>query len=125
MTALSTEARNALATLLEGTGRRTHKVAPASPVPPCYVIRPDSPWMEPRGIGSGLSMTVRLAVLVVGDARNGEAGLIDLEDATEAAIAAVDGAFQVVSAGPPQLLDVNASSQVMVTELALRAEMKE
>lgn len=125
MTALSTDARQGLAQLLEGTGRRVHAYAPGTPVPPCYVLRADTPWMVPARIGGGLNMTLGITVLVVADARNGEAGLVDVEEATEAAIDAVAGTWRVVQASAPQLMDVNAGSKVLVAEIALTAHVKE
>ena len=117
-TALATDARDELATLLATvTGYKVHKVAPNAPIPPCLVIVPDTPWIVPERIGTVLNDRLRLKVLVVVDSRNNAAALVKMENAVEAVAVAIGDTFIIDQISPPQITDTG-SSAVLVSEVS-------
>lgn len=123
--ALSTEAREALITALEGNGIRVYDTMPAVPKPPAIVIIPDSPWIIPERIGSSLNYRVRWRVLVVISPRNNEAATTDIEDAIDVVLANIPSTMNVEQVNTPQLQDTGAQGSVLTTEINVSAHWKE
>lgn len=123
--ALSTEAREALITALEGNGIRVYDTMPAVPKPPAIVIIPDSPWIIPERIGSSLNYRVRWRVLVVISPRNNEAATSDIEDAIDVVLANIPSTMNVEQVNTPQLQDTGAQGSVLTTEINVSAHWKE
>lgn len=124
MTALTTEAREALVTAFEGQGLRVYDTVPAVPAPPCIVIVPDSPWLIPERIGSNLNYRARWRVLIVISPRNNAAAVLDIEDAVDTMLGLIPVGFNVEQVGPPSLSDTGAQGTVYTTEIAVSAHMK-
>lgn len=125
MTALTTEAREALVTAFSGQGLQVYTTVPAVPRPPAVVIVPDSPWIVPERIGSNLNYRVRWRVLVVISPRNNEAATLDIENAVDALLPLIPEGFSWDIVNPPQLNDVGAQGTVYTTEINVSAHMKE
>ena len=125
MTALTTEARQALTTAFEGYGIRVYDTVPATPVPPCVVVVPDSPWLLPERIGSTLNYRARWRVLVVISPRTNAQAVLDIEDAIDGLLGLIPTGFNVDQVGPPSLSDTGAQGTVYTTEIAVSAHMKE
>jgi hypothetical protein len=125
MTALSTEARTALITALEGHGIRVYETVPAVPKPPCIVITPDAPWIVPERIGTPLNYRIRWRILVVISPRNNEAATIDIEDAVDTVLGLIPSTMNVEQVNPPQLQDTGAQGTVLTTEINVSAHWKE
>ena len=125
MTALSTEARQALITALEGHGIRVYDTVPAVPKPPCIVITPDGPWIIPERVGSNLNYRVRWRILVVISPRNNEAATIDVEDAVDTVLSLIPATMNVEQVNTPQLQDTGAQGTVLTTEINVSAHWKE
>lgn len=125
MTALTTESRAALASALTGLGLRVYDTVPATPVPPCLVIIPDSPWLVPDRIGSNLNYTCRWRLLAVISPRQNAAAQIDTENAVDAILGALPSPYAVESVGQPSLADTGAQGTVITTEITVSVKMKE
>lgn len=123
--ALSTEAREALITALEGHGIRVYDTVPAVPKPPAIVVVPDSPWIIPERIGSPLNYRVRWRVLVVISPRQNAAATKDIEDAIDTVLGLIPSTMQVEQVNPPQLQDTGAQGTVLTTEINVSAHWKE
>jgi hypothetical protein len=123
--ALSTEARSALISALEGNGIRVYDTMPAVPKPPAIVIIPDSPWIIPERVGSSLNYRVRWRVLVVISPRNNEAATTDIEDAIDTVLANIPATMNVEQVNAPQLQDTGAQGSVLTTEINVSAHWKE
>lgn len=124
MTALSTEAREQLVTAFTGQGLKVYTTVPAVPKPPCIVIVPDSPWIQPTRLGSNLNYRVRWKVLVVISPRNNEAATLDIEDAVDLVLGLVPSGYVADLVGPPQLADTGAQGTVYTTEINVSAQMQ-
>lgn len=125
MTALTTEARVALASAFGSSSLRVYETVPAVPMPPCLVIAPDSPWVVPERIGSTLNYRARWRVLIVISARNNEAATLDIEDAVDEILGLIPTGYNADLVNPPQLSDTGAQGTVYTTEIAISAHMKE
>lgn len=124
MTALSTESREELVAAFEGNGLKIYTTVPAVPMPPCVVIVPDSPWIQPTRLGSNLNYRVRWKVLVVISPRNNAAATIDYEDAVDLVLGLVPSGYVAELVGPPQLADTGAQGTVYTTEISITAQMQ-
>jgi hypothetical protein len=124
MTALSTEAREALVQAFEGNGLKVYTTVPAVPKPPCIVVVPDSPWIQPTRLGSNLNYRVRWKVLVVISPRNNDAATLDIEDAVDLILGLVPSGYVADLVGPPQLADTGAQGTVYTTEINVSAQMQ-
>ncbi len=124
MTALSTEAREALVTAFEGQGLKVYTTVPAVPKPPCVVIIPDSPWIQPTRLGSNLNYRVRWKVLIVISPRNNEAATLDVENAVDLILGLVPSGYVAELVSPPQLADTGAQGTVYTTEISITAQMQ-
>lgn len=125
MTALTTEAREALVTAFAAQGLRVYDTVPAVPTPPCIVIVPDSPWLLPERIGSALNYRARWRILVVISPRNNAQAVLDIEDAVDTLLGLIPSGFNVDLVNPPSLSDTGAQGTVYTTEIAVSAHMKE
>lgn len=123
--ALSTEARQALVSALEGNGIRVYDSVPAVPKPPAIVITPDAPWIVPERLGTPLNYQVRWRVLVVISPRNNDAATVDIEDAVDTVLGLIPSTMNVEQVNPPQLNDVGAQGTVLTTEINVSAHWKE
>ena len=124
MTALSTEAREALVAAFDGNGLKVYTTVPAVPKPPCIVVIPDTPWIQPTRLGSNLNYRVRYKVLIVISPRNNEAATLDIEDAVDLVLGLVPSGYVADLVGPPQLADTGAQGTVYTTEVNISAQMK-
>lgn len=125
MTALSTEARQALVAAFEGQGLKVYDTVPAVPSPPCIVVIPDSPWLIPERLGSTLNYRARWRVMIVISPRNNAQAVLDIEDAVDTMLGLIPTGFNVDQVGPPSLSDTGAQGTVYTTEIAVSAHMKE
>lgn len=125
MTALSTEAREELVLAFTGLGYKVYNTVPAVPKPPCIVIIPDAPWIQPTRLGSNLNYLVRWKVMVVISPRNNEAATVDIEDAVDTVLSLIPSTMNVEQVNPPQLNDVGAQGTVLTTEINVSAHWKE
>jgi hypothetical protein len=124
-TPLFTDARNALATNLLGAGYRVHSFTPNVPTPPCYVIKPGTPWIIPRRLGSNVNAELRLDVLIVADGRTNDVALKKCETMIESLIKNVGDGFTVEQAGPPLLTDLGGKGSALTVETTITAQIKE
>jgi hypothetical protein len=124
MTALSTEAREELVTALTGQGLRVYTTVPAVPIPPCIVVIPDSPWIQPTRLGSNLNYRVRWKVLIVISPRNNEAATIDIENAVDLILGLIPSGYVAELVSPPQLADTGAQGTVYTTEISVTVQMQ-
>lgn len=124
-TPLATDARTTLATNLAAVGVRVHAVAPNVPIPPCLVIKPGSPWIQPNRVGTNLNYTLRLDVLIVADGRTNDAALASCEELIDALVANVGTGFAVESVGPPQLTDLGGKGSALTVETTITCQVKE
>lgn len=124
MTALTTEAREALVTAFDGNGLKVYTTVPAVPKPPCVVIIPDSPWIQPTRLGSNLNYRVRWKVLVVISPRNNEAATLDIENAVDLILGLVPSGYVAELVSPPQLADTGAQGTVYTTEISVTVQMQ-
>lgn len=125
MTALTTESRAALVSAFTGHGLKVYTSTPPVPVPPCVVIVPDSPWIQPERIGSNLNYKVRWRILVVISPRKNDAAQLNVEEAIDLLLPLVPNGFSWDLVNPPQLNDVGAQGTVYTTEINVSAHMKE
>jgi hypothetical protein len=124
MTALSTEAREELVTAFSGQGLKVYTTVPAVPKPPCIVVIPDSPWIQPTRLGSNLNYRVRWKVLVVISPRNNEAATLDIEDAVDLVLGLIPSGYVAELVSPPQLADTGAQGSVYTTEISVTVQMQ-
>jgi hypothetical protein len=124
MTALVTEAREALVTAFTGQGLQVYTTVPAVPRPPAVVIIPDSPWITHER-GTALGYRVRWRVLIVISPRNNEAATLDVENAIDLLLPLIPAGFSWDVVNPPQLNDVGAQGTVYTTEINVSVSMKE
>jgi hypothetical protein len=124
MTALSTEAREELVTAFTGQGLKVYTTVPAVPKPPCIVVIPDSPWIQPTRLGSNLNYRVRWKVLVVISPRNNEAATLDIEDAVDLILGLIPSGYVAELVSPPQIADTGAQGSVYTTEISITAQMQ-
>lgn len=122
--ALTTEAREALATAFTGQGLTVYETVPAVPKPPAVVIIPDSPWIVPERLGSNLNYRARWRVMVVISPRNNAAATVDVEDAVDTLLGLIPTGFNVELVNPPTLTDTGAQGTVYTTEINVSAHMK-
>jgi hypothetical protein len=124
MTALVTEAREALIAAFTGQGLQVYTTVPAVPRPPAVVIVPDSPWITHER-GTALGYRVRWRVLIVISPRNNEAATLDVENAIDLLLPLIPAGFSWDVVNPPQLNDVGAQGTVYTTEINVSVSMKE
>jgi hypothetical protein len=124
MTALSTESREELVTAFTGQGLKVYNTVPAVPKPPCIVVIPDSPWIQPTRLGSNLNYRVRWKVLVVISPRNNEAATLDIEDAVDLILGLIPSGYVAELVSPPQLADTGAQGTVYTTEISVTVQMQ-
>jgi hypothetical protein len=124
MTALVTEAREALVAAFTGQGLQVYTTVPAVPRPPAVVIIPDSPWITHER-GTALGYKVRWRVLIVISPRNNEAATLDVENAIDLLLPLIPAGFSWDVINPPQLNDVGAQGTVYTTEINVSVSMKE
>ncbi len=124
MTALSTESREELVTAFTGQGLKVYTTVPAVPKPPCVVVIPDSPWIQPTRLGSNLNYRVRWKVLVVISPRNNEAATLDIEDAVDLILGLIPSGYVAELVSPPQLADTGAQGTVYTTEISVTVQMQ-
>jgi hypothetical protein len=124
MTALSTEAREELVTAFTGQGLRVYTTVPAVPMPPCIVVIPDSPWIQPTRLGSNLNYRVRWKVLIVISPRNNEAATLDIENAVDLILGLIPSGYVAELVSPPQLADTGAQGTVYTTEISVTVQMQ-
>jgi hypothetical protein len=124
MTALVTEAREALVAAFTGQGLQVYTTVPAVPRPPAVVIIPDSPWITHER-GTALGYRVRWRVLIVISPRNNEAATLDVENAIDLLLPLIPAGFSWDVVNPPQLNDVGAQGTVYTTEINVSVSMKE
>ena len=124
MTALSTEAREELVTAFTGQGLKVYTTVPAVPKPPCIVVIPDSPWIQPTRLGSNLNYRVRWKVLVVISPRNNEAATLDIEDAVDLILGLIPSGYVAELVSPPQIADTGAQGSVYTTEISVTVQMQ-
>jgi hypothetical protein len=124
MTALVTEAREALVDAFTGQGLQVYTTVPAVPRPPAVVIVPDSPWITHER-GTALGYRVRWRVLIVISPRNNEAATLDVENAIDLLLPLIPAGFSWDVVNPPQLNDVGAQGTVYTTEINVSVSMKE
>ena len=124
MTALSTEAREELVTAFTGNGLKVYTTVPAVPKPPCIVVIPDSPWIQPTRLGSNLNYRVRWKVLVVISPRNNEAATLDIEDAVDLILGLIPSGYVAELVSPPQIADTGAQGSVYTTEISVTVQMQ-
>jgi len=124
MTALVTEAREALVAAFTGQGLQVYTTVPAVPRPPAVVIIPDSPWITHER-GTALGYQVRWRVLVIISPRNNEAATLDIENAIDLLLPLIPAGFSWDVINPPQLNDVGAQGTVYTTEINVSVSMKE
>jgi len=124
MTALVTEAREALVAAFTGQGLQVYTTVPAVPRPPAVVIVPDSPWITHER-GTALGYRVRWRVLIVISPRNNEAATLDVENAIDLLLPLIPAGFSWDVINPPQLNDVGAQGTVYTTEINVSVSMKE
>lgn len=122
--ALTTEAREALATAFTGQGLTVYETVPAVPKPPAVVIIPDSPWIVPERLGTNLNYRARWRVMVVISPRNNAAATVDVEDAVDTLLGLIPTGFNVELVNPPTLTDTGAQGTVYTTEINVSAHMK-
>ena len=124
MTALVTEAREALVAAFTGQGLQVYTTVPAVPRPPAVVIVPDSPWITHERV-TALGYRVRWRVLIVISPRNNEAATLDVENAIDLLLPLIPAGFSWDVVNPPQLNDVGAQGTVYTTEINVSVSMKE
>jgi len=124
MTALTTEARLELVQAFTGSGLKVYTTVPAVPKPPCIVVIPDSPWIQPTRLGSNLNYRVRWKVLVVISPRNNEAATLDVEEAVDLVLGLVPSGYVAELVSPPQLADTGAQGTVYTTEISVTVQMQ-
>jgi hypothetical protein len=124
MTALSTESREELVAAFTGQGLKVYTTVPAVPKPPCIVVIPDSPWIQPTRLGSNLNYRVRWKVLVVISPRNNEAATLDIEDAVDLILGLIPSGYVAELVSPPQLADTGAQGTVYTTEISVTVQMQ-
>ena len=124
MTALTTEAREELVTAFTGQGLKVYTTVPAVPKPPCIVVIPDSPWIQPTRLGSNLNYRVRWKVLVVISPRNNEAATLDIEDAVDLILGLIPSGYVAELVSPPQIADTGAQGSVYTTEISVTVQMQ-
>jgi hypothetical protein len=124
MTALSTESREELVTAFTGQGLKVYTTVPAVPKPPCIVVIPDSPWIQPTRLGSNLNYRVRWKVLVVISPRNNEAATLDIEDAVDLILGLIPSGYVAELVSPPQIADTGAQGSVYTTEISVTVQMQ-
>ena len=124
MTALTTESREELVTAFTGNGLKIYTTVPAVPMPPCVVIVPDSPWIQPTRLGSNLNYRVRWKVLVVISPRNNEAATLDIEDAVDLILGLIPSGYVAELVSPPQIADTGAQGSVYTTEISVTVQMQ-
>ena len=124
MTALTTEARLAIASSLTGLGYKVYTTTPPVPIPPSIVIMADSPWVIPERLGR-LSYRTQWRLMVVVNPRKNSAAQLDAEDAVDAILPALPSYVAVSSIGPPVLMDVGSQGSIITVEISVTASMKE
>ena len=124
MTALTTESREELVTAFTGNGLKVYTTVPAVPKPPCIVVIPDSPWIQPTRLGSNLNYRVRWKVLVVISPRNNEAATLDIEDAVDLILGLIPSGYVAELVSPPQIADTGAQGSVYTTEISVTVQMQ-
>jgi hypothetical protein len=124
VTALSTEAREELVAAFTGNGLKVYTTVPAVPKPPCIVVIPDSPWIQPTRLGSNLNYRVRWKVLVVISPRNNEAATLDVEEAVDLVLGLIPSGYVAELVSPPQLADTGAQGTVYTTEISVTVQMQ-
>lgn len=125
MPALSTSARNTLATNLAAVGVKVHKEAPAVPIPPCLVITPSQQWITPTRLGSALNYEISFRVLVVADGRTNAAAMTKCETLIDSLLQNVGSGFSVETVSAPSLVDLGGKGSALTVETTVTAQVKE
>lgn len=123
MTAITTDARQAIITALSGVAATVYDTVPPAPIPPAVVVAPDSPWFVPATIGNRLRGELRLRCMCV--TRDGQGGIDRLESLIEAVMSALPDGVAVDEVSPPQSTDLGAQGSALMSEIAIRLHIKE
>ena len=125
MTALTTEARQTIASAITNLGFKVYSTVPATPIPNSVVITPDSPWVRMDRIGSRLNYECFWRVVLIMDPRANEQAQVATEDNIDLILANVPDGFTVTFVGAPQITHLGGQGSVLATELTISARMKE
>ena len=125
MTALTTEARQMIASSLTNLGFKVYSTVPPTPVPNSVVITPDSPWIRMERIGSRLNYECSWRVILIVDPRSNEQAQLAAEDNIDLILGNVPDGFSVTFVGAPQITDLGGQGSVLATEITISARMKE
>lgn len=95
--------REALTAALRRAGIVVYTEAPESPTPPCVVLVPDDPYIEPTTIGSRLEARVRLRLTAVAPSLDNHGSLDTLEQLLVTVWSALPQGVEVGHASRPGL----------------------
>ena len=124
MAATMTEARVEVATALHAADLIAFAQAPATIIPPCVVIEPDSPWLIP-GMGERFGGRMRLKVTAYAVAIDNAAALASLEALVERTVKAIPAGVAIESVGVPSEADTGAQGVALAAPILITAAIRE
>ena len=122
--ALTTDARNDIAAALTSAGLTAHATVPTTIIPPCVIVAPDEPYIEPDRIGDWLRYTAYLRIGCIAQAVDNRAGLANCETLIDQVLTHLPDGVTVSRVGAPSLDDIGAQGAVYVAEVTITAHLE-
>ena len=103
--------RQPLATALASVSANVYNHVPESPMPPCVVFVPDSPYLEIETIGkSQVRVKINLTISAVVAYNSNPASLDNIEQLITSVVAVIPNGYEVQAVERPTVTTVGAST---------------
>jgi len=106
--------RTPLATALAGVSANVYNHVPESPMPPCVVFVPNSPYLEIDTIGkSQVRVRINLTITAIVAYNSNPASLDNLEQLVMSILAVIPNGYIVGSVTRPSVTNIGASTMLV------------
>jgi len=122
--ALTTEARDEIATALTAAGILAFKSAPATVTMPSVIVVPAEPYLVVNRIGHGLSYMAAWDLTCIAQALDNESGLANVETLLDNVLAALPDGMAVTRVSRPMLDDFGAQGSGYVSQISVTAQLR-
>lgn len=123
--ALSTDARDEIATALRSAGIEAFPFPPETPTLPSAIVLPDDPYLIPNRVGVGLTYSAAYSVDCLAQALDNEAGLAAVEALIDSVLAALPNGVTPTRVSRPVIESLGAQGNAYVSSIQVTAQLTE
>lgn len=110
---IAVDCRGALKTALASVTANVYDHVPESPIVPAVVIVPDSPYLEPEILGSGIHLKINLAISCLVAYMSNPASLDNLEKLVVSVLSSLPSGYAVSAVERPSVTQVGSSNMLV------------